>query len=359
MNQYQLLSIVTTLTLAASLASTLAYASDALPVKAMLLKTTDHYQQQQIFTGVVESDQTSPLSFEIAGQVQSLAVDEGDEVEIDQPLVTLNTRRLRAAFDEANAALDEARATLKLRQTTYQRFEKLAAANAVSAQELDVAEENQGRAQAAVNRQRAALQRIQVDLDKSVLSAPFDGVITQRLVDEGQVVNSGETVLVLQTRALQARIAFPMNRFDEQTFDLIRGQAVMLKKPHNTPIPAVVKAVLPIRNPRTQTVDVLFKLLQAQLQAGDLIQYANERQIADQGHWVPLSALTETIRGLWGVYVINDNTVERHVVEVLSFDQQRAFVRGLTTENELVIVADGIQRLVPGQRVLPLFDEAE
>ena len=57
---------------------------------------------------------------------------------------------------------------------------------------------------------------------------------------------------------------------------------------------------------------------------------------------------------MWGVYVVNaENIIERRLVEVIHNEASRAYVRGLLSDKERV-VNSGVQRIVPGQTVLPL-----
>ena len=72
------------------------------------------------------------------------------------------------------------------------------------------------------------------------------------------------------------------------------------------------------------------------------------------GFWLPLSALTEADRGLWGVYVVNaEQIVERRLIEIVHSEADRVFVRGTLATDDRV-VATGVQRIVPGQVVNPL-----
>ena len=79
------------------------------------------------------------------------------------------------------------------------------------------------------------------------------------------------------------------------------------------------------------------------------------------GTWLPLSALTESSRGLWAAYVAvelpaQENTdgathrLLRRDVEIVHTDSERVFVRGTLADGDAV-VREGLQRLVPGQRV--------
>ena len=86
---------------------------------------------------------------------------------------------------------------------------------------------------------------------------------------------------------------------------------------------------------------------------------ARERPAA--GFWLPLTALTESSRGLWACFVVDalgdgrggsaaTHTLARRELEVLHTDGNRVYVRGTLQDGEQV-VSEGLQRLVPGQRV--------
>jgi multidrug efflux pump subunit AcrA (membrane-fusion protein) len=95
----------------------------------------------------------------------------------------------------------------------------------------------------------------------------------------------------------------------------------------------------------------VFELDDAAIPLGAVVELQLVQKIKSSGFWIPLSALTESDRGLWGVYVINDDSlVERHLVEVVHTESDRAFVRGTLSPNDRVI-RTGVQRIVPGQRV--------
>jgi multidrug efflux pump subunit AcrA (membrane-fusion protein) len=90
------------------------------------------------------------------------------------------------------------------------------------------------------------------------------------------------------------------------------------------------------------------------VRSGDLARIALERNVASTGMWLPITALAESRRGLWSAYVVvpseSGPVVERREVEVLHAESDRAFVRGTLRDGETV-VATGLHRLVPGQRV--------
>jgi RND family efflux transporter MFP subunit len=329
-----------------------------LPVKIHHIEIQSSYVKERVFIGRVEAGRLSDSGFEIGGNVSEIKVDEGYSVKEDDILATLDTDRLEAARKEAAAALQEARATLSLSESTLKRVKAAVKIKAVSRQELDEAQETRNTAEATVNRQKAALERIEVDIKKSTLKAPFDGIITKRLVDEGRVIAAGMPVLTLQEKtAAEARIALANGLADQ----FKEGQNVNLSI-YSDKVNATVKSVLPVRDGRSWTVDVIFSLdKDALVRPGDLAELKMGVSIETKGAWVPLSALTETVRGLWSVYTIDEaETAQRKAVEILYQNESQAFVRSNLSQEESII-ADGAHRIVPGQRVeaLPYIKEGK
>jgi hypothetical protein len=87
---------------------------------------------------------------------------------------------------------------------------------------------------------------------------------------------------------------------------------------------------------------------------GAVVELALRERVPGQGFWVPIDALTAMDRGLWGLFIIDaENTVQRRLVEIVHNEGDRAFVRGLLSASDRV-VASGTQRIVQGQRVIPV-----
>ena len=167
--------------------------------------------------------------------------------------------------------------------------------------------------------------------------------------------NQSQAEITIYGRLLSAKIVRPGVAGDavdgiaagQQHALLIRGRRV----------PATVRSVLPVRDRGTRSVDVLFTLHAPfnGIRRGDLARLEIARRLDQPGFWLPLTALTESSRGLWAVYVAvgltgDKSVLERRELEVLHQEADRVFVRGTLGDNEHVVVV-GLHRLVPGQRV--------
>jgi len=335
--------------------------SRAVVVSARPVRAADGYAVTRSFVGRVEARRRSAVGFELAGTLDRVHVDEGDEVDAGELLAELDTDRLRARHDRLVAARERASAERELAEATLRRRRALFEGDAASAQALDEAERSARSARAALREAEASVRSVGVDLEKSHLRAPYDARVSARRADEGQVLAAAEPVLeLLERSAPEARIGVAGEAIEA----LAIGQAQALRI-RGRRFPATVHALLPLRERATRTVDVLLRLESdpASVRSGDLAALELRRRIAERGFWLPLEALTASSRGLWACYVAEplgagtreatgDGThrLARRELEVLHQQGDRAFVRGTLSAGELVVV-EGLHRLAPGLEV--------
>jgi RND family efflux transporter MFP subunit len=331
----------------------------ALPVEVVQLRPQSGYELRRTFSGRVQARKQSVLGFELGGRLLQVHVDEGDLVAAGDLLAELDAERLQARRAELTAALAEAEANLALAAATLKRRVAVVEAGGISRQGLDEAREGQRAAAAALELARHRIASLDVELGKTRLHAPYSGTIIARLADEGRVLETGAPVVQLQANtAHEVRIGVAGRAIDHlrpnDSYKLEWGGRVF---------DATLRAVLPRRAPTARTVDALFDPTEPglQLRPGDLVTLRLATHVADRGAWLPISALAEGERGLWSVYVAapdNDappgfsatHRVVRRTVDLIHQEADRVYVRGGLTKTDRV-VASGLQRIVPGQRV--------
>ncbi len=332
----------------------------ALPVATEIAQLQPGYQSRRVFVGRVEALRQSELGFELGGRLDRVAVDDGDRVETGELLAVLDDARLAARRAELVASLEQVRADLKLAGATLARTEEAAGFNGVSRQELDEARERYNALKAAERLANSRVATVQVDMDKTRLYAPYSAVVIRRYADEGQVLAAGQPVLSLQEDGpFEIRVGVTgeglegLQRGQRREID-VDGRSLMTE----------VRAVLPIRGAGTRTVDVILGLMEDSdgLRPGDLVNLALVVDVDEAGFWLPISALTEGVRGLWAVFIAEPMSVEtesesaathmitRRTVEVLYEESDRVYVRGMLRDGNRV-VTDGTQRIVPGMAV--------
>ncbi len=323
-----------------------------LPIAAIIAEASDSYTVTRYYAGQVEARRASRIGFERGGLITRVLADDGDRVVRGQVVAELDIALLETGRQEIVAQRAEARARLNLARLTLDRQRELNERGHIPDQRLDESRFEVQVIEAQVQRLEASLARIDVDLAKSRLLAPFDSIISDRLVDEGTVVTAGMPVFaVLDSGPLEARIGVPV-RFAE---DLAEGAPKRLEIAGKT-VSATVEKIVPSLDPATRTVTAILSIEEALTAAsGQLARLAIEEDIGEPGFWLPTTALTEGLRGLWTVFVLEpdgDGTfvVTRGEVEILHTTGDRVFVRG-TLEAGDRLVASGLHRVAPGQRV--------
>lgn len=317
--------------------------------------------QQQFETpinvfGLVESPKSTSLSFDTSGQIEEVLVEEGDAVSKGDVIARLDTQRLRAQQEELNASLVRVKADLNLAKINKDRTQSLVDRKLESAQRLDETDASLSAANARVDEVEASLNSMAVALDRAVLYAPFDGQVNRRFFDEGSVVNAGMAVVgITSNEQFQSRFAVPADIIEQ--FDI--GEPVIIRIGKQN-VEGVVTQRLAVRNIQTRTVDILVTLdSNDKVRPGDMAILSGGRLHNEQGSWLPVTALSNGLRGLWRVFVISDpnknesgTALEARVVEVVYTDGNNAFVRGALKDGDRYIV-DGTHKLSPGQRVSP------
>lgn len=323
-------------------------------VEVVALKVQNSYIKPRSVFGQIEAVKKSDIGFELSGALQSLAVLEGQNVSKGQVLASLDTARLSAQKNELNSALARANANLELAQVSQKRVVKLVENKLEPQQTLDEAQAQLDAAIAAVEESAARVSTLEVEIEKSILYAPFNGQVVQQFFDAGTVVSPGQAIFsIIASDNLEARFGLP----DNTAFGLSPGQNYTLSI-QNTPFTATVKSVAQQRSQATRTIDALFSiniddlsLQQRQLMvAGDLVSLSVDIDMPKQGAWVPISALASGIRGLWTLYIVEGEQIQTRLVSIEYSDQEKAFVSGSIEAGDL-IVRGGIQRLTPKQTV--------
>jgi len=140
--------------------------------------------------GYVVARRQASLSTDIQGRLVELTVEEGDRVKEGDLIARLDTRQLEASFARSKADLATARFTAERADEDYRRYLPLLDSGDVSQSLVDSARTSRDEATASVSALAAAVHEIEVMLSKSSVFAPFDGVITAKNAEVGEVVSS-------------------------------------------------------------------------------------------------------------------------------------------------------------------------
>lgn len=166
--------------------------------------------QSRRFPGIIEAVDTSSLSFEVGGNTREILVDVGARVKQGDILATLDDTPFKLNVDAAQAEVSRAKATMSEKKTEFDRQDILYKKDWVSKSAFDQAKAAYESTASQVSYATSKLNLARRDLEKTVLRAPFDGVVAAREADPFQEVARGQKVFDIYIEgAMQVRLSVP------------------------------------------------------------------------------------------------------------------------------------------------------
>jgi RND family efflux transporter MFP subunit len=301
--------------------------------------------------GSVESRTISVVASEVAGLVVEIPAREGMTILKDQPLARLRTTSLEIRLTAARAQLKEAESRASLAAGNLARARELFGSQVVSQAQLDDALSESSAWQGRVESLRAEIDRLQYEVDRSVIRAPFAGIVVAERTDLGQWVDVGGPVIELMSlEELEVRVEVP-----ERYFRSMRrngGATVTFESLPSVQVDGVVSAIIPRADSQARTFPVKVRIPNrgGRIAVGMLAQVSLPAGESYRATVVPKDAVirqgNEQI-----VFTLNgDGTVERAAVTTGAGVGDWIVVEGPIRPGQQVVTR-GNERLQPGQPV--------
>jgi RND family efflux transporter MFP subunit len=160
----------------------------------------------------IDALQDTPIYARTTGYIGTWTADIGDRVKAGQVLAVIDGPDLDQELNQARAALEQARANLEIARISADRWKDLGAQNAVAQQDVDQKSADFQAAKAAVVAAQANVDRLAQLKDFQQVTSPYDGVVTARNAEVGNLINAGagtEIYHVAQTDTLRVMVAVP------------------------------------------------------------------------------------------------------------------------------------------------------
>lgn len=300
------------------------------------------------FAGIVEAVEYVKLAFRVSGQVINLPVVEGQKVKKGQLIATIDPRDISLQYAADKAAYETAAAQVE-------RNKRLLARQAISVQEAEISEANYQKA-------KSAYELSSNNMRDTKLTAPFDGSIEKRLVENYQRVNSGEGIVQLvNTQKLRIKFTIPdaylyLLRAKDQKykveFDTYKGKQFKAKleeyldiSTDGTGIPVTITIDDPAFDRSLYDVKPGFTC--NIMMASEIDPFLEEKMMN-----IPLSAIfSESENKKTYVWVVNDNKVNRREITVYTpTGEANALISAGLKPDDTIVIA-GVHQLVEGETV--------
>ncbi len=303
---------------------------DMASLEILEVKLMDSYKITREFPGKLLPAEQSNLAFEIPGKINVINVDIGDAVRKGQILAELDDR-------EATAQLKQAKARYDLALQILNRYKDLRSEGHISIQDLDNANSEELIA-------KSQYEFFKVKLEQTKLIAPFDGVIQNRYLDTGSVINGGIPILeILGSKNVEAHISIPLKFIDKLIIGNFYDFTIGNKKSKG-----VLERLAPMTPGGSDNRLAIFNF-DTFFDPGSIAELKLSLNVEGRGTWVPIKSLSQSEQGIWAIYTINEEkVVVRDLVEIIYFEDEYAYVDGTLNDGDLIILG-GAQKIIEGK----------
>jgi RND family efflux transporter MFP subunit len=177
-----------------------AHADNGRPIQTVRVETRE-LDEVYAADAIIEAVQQATLAAQINGSVTAYYVDAGDRVKKGQVLARLDTRDTDAQVAAGRAGIAQAEAALAAAKSNYERTRSLVEQKFISQAALDKAESEYKVALATVETARAGSVQANTARGFAEIRAPFDGIVTRRLMEVGEFANPGRVVIAVHDPA--------------------------------------------------------------------------------------------------------------------------------------------------------------
>lgn len=292
-------------------------------------------QSRLTTSGTIEAGTSVRLYNEVNGKIRYLPYHEGDAVTAHTIIIGLDDDVIQAELDKATAGREQAK-------LDFERLKKL--------RKQLASEEEIARANTAYDIAVADEKLQQTRLEKTVIKAPFDGIITERLYETGDVVPMHSHILsMIDPESLQVIIHLSEHWIPQlQTGDPVEVQIDALADSVHA---GVIKRIHPTIDASTRkgTVEIEFQPVPFGAQAGQLARVLLKTRSADK-LVIPAHALHHDSKGAY-VYIVDEasTAIKTYIQKGVQYGETIEVTTGLDANDPIVI--KGFNGLRNGKKV--------
>lgn len=318
--------------------------SQPTPVAVEIMELVNNADYEPLtFSGEVKSKQTAQIGTRISGYVEKLPVRLGQKVKKGELLVLLNSRELLAQQAAARAEVNKAKASFDNASVNFKRISRLHEQKSASQNELDQATLQFNVAQSQWESAQQNLAQIQAQSAYHQIRAPFNGVITQKNADVGDIATPGTPLLVIEDSASREIVVRISARDIEKVYTTqkvqiqadaiglnVRGEIVEVS-PSSSLSGGQFMAKVALSEPHPTLLPGMFVRVLAQTSL-----------IGNKRIFIPKSALIHQ-GGLTGVYTpsLSDTAVLRWIRTGAETEDEVEVISGLSAGDKIIVKAEG------------------
>ena len=320
---------------------------DKIPVKVHVINDQATVETISV-PGTTKSAERVLLRFQVSGRVLNKQVSLGDSVLTGAVLAELDNPEIKPLAERAIQNRQQAQVQFEQAQRDYQRIDDLFKEQAVTKQEWEQVKTRLDSARTAISVAQAEAQRTARLVKELQLKAPFNSVVTEILIDQGEVVQAGTPAIRLSNpNAVELELAVS----DVMIQSLAVGQTVKVQRaldPTASAVEGVISNISPFRE-RASLPQIVIALPAADIQPGVAVS-AHLDITRAAGLSIPIKSVLMTGENTSGVYLLKGKQVSLVPVTPLKINNETVLVESTLTAGDQIVTA-GIAQLYNGASV--------
>jgi membrane fusion protein, multidrug efflux system len=309
--------------------------------------------------GTIKALNTVTVRPQVDGKLLSVGFKEGEDVKKSDVLAQIDPTTYQAQLNQAIAKKAQDEAQLANAKIDLDRYERLAASNAINRQQADTQRALVAQYSALVQFDQAAIENAQAMLSYTTIVAPIDGRTGIRMVDEGNIVHASDTnsavVVITQLKPISVLFNLPQQDLNRVNAAFTKGALAVdaLRSDNDDVIDRGTLRVVDNQvDQSTGTVKLKAEFPNTGLQLWPG-QFVNVRLLIDTLKDVvviPTGAVQRGPNGAFVYVVKDDNTAAMRPITVQKQDETQTVVGSGVAPPERVVTT-GFARLIDGSEV--------
>lgn len=296
-------------------------------------------------SGSVISQNDARIAAETDGRITWVA-NVGSRFEKGGVIARIDAEGLALELADRQAQLAGLNSQLKYRDSSLQRFQKLAASNNAAATQLDEAQSQLDMTRQEIKRVEVAIAQIKRRINQTEVLAPFPGIVAERLVQIGEFVGRGEQVArLVDTQHREIKVQAPLS-----VAGWIREGMLVTVEHRRIESLSPVSYVIPVGDERSRMFEIRIAATDPAWIIGSPVRVALPNSEPRELVAIPRDGLVLRGSNIYVMRVNNDNIVEKVSVETGIGLGGFIEVIGNLEKGDLIVTRGG-ERLQPGQAV--------
>ncbi|MGC8657741.1 MAG: efflux RND transporter periplasmic adaptor subunit [Desulfomonilaceae bacterium] len=285
--------------------------------------------------GTIQARNTAKIAARVGGYITELKVDAGSSVKKGDLLLKIQARELEEREAQAKASLESAQVDMEKTRQDFERYKILFQEQAIAKKEYDDVSARYEMAQAAVSKAKSALEEAKTFLSYELVTAPFDGIVSEKNVNLGDLATVGKELLTV---------------YDPKTLEMVAAAGeqyapfLSIGTSVNVAVPSLnirencsIREIVPQRDEKTRTITVKAPLSETKNMTPGLYGTLSFKTMSTASIVVPLAAV-KTVGQLETVRVLDKGEIKTRHVRT-----------GRTLDNGNVEILSGLE---PGEEVV-------